>query len=289
MLSKVKVGCYFCRKQFLTKRAYFIFNKEAGYNSFCSQKCQYKSRLRGKTLYCGNSGCNKNFYRTPSSISTFNYCSKPCAAIINNQKYPKWPIKYCKKCFEPFRREGSPYCSAECGKLGRFKYTKNEIINTVKKYYREYSRTPAKRELPEIFHKAIHMFGSWNNTILEAGLTPHRSHDSRMYKRSKTKALDGHLCDSVSEAIIDNWLHKNDIVHARNTSYPNTNHLADWSINNAKTFIEYFGLAKDSPRYDRAIKEKMKICQKNNIKLVSIYPRHLYPKNSLDKYLSKLL
>lgn len=127
----------------------------------------------------------------------------------------------------------------------------------------------------------IHTFGTWNKTIEAAGLIPNRSHDHRMYKRSMTKALDGHLCDSISEALIDNWLSAHGIPHERNVKYPQTNHRADWKIQGS-IFVEYFGLAKDSPRYDRAITLKKKLCEENGVKLVEIYPNDLYPKIAID-------
>lgn len=296
MLSTVKTRCHCCHKQFLTKRAYFIFNKGAGYNSFCSKKCHYKSRLLGKTIICGNPNCNKKFYRAPGDISTNNYCSKSCAAIINNQKYPKWPKRYCAKCGKEFKNRESKYCSRECGYSTLYnnkghiatKYTSEEVKNEIMGMSKKLSRTPTKRELGNISHAAIRMFGSWNNAITTLGLTPHRSHDHRMYRRTPTKAADGHLCDSISEAIVDNWLHKNKIGHTRNVSYPTTNHRADWAIGD-NIFIEYFGLAKDSPRYDREIKVKQGLCKKGGILLIEIYPSDLYPKLNLDKKIKFLV
>lgn len=288
MLSTVRLKCYFCRKYFLTKRAYFIFNKESGYNSFCSRRCHYKSKFRGKFLTCDNPTCNKRFYRAPNDILSNNYCSRSCAAIVNNQKYPKWPVKHCKKCQKPFRREGSPYCSIECGKLGRFKYTKEEIVKIIQNHHKNTGRVPAKRELVGISEKATHMFGSWNKAILSANLVPNRSYDHRMYKRLLGKAKDDHKCDSVSEILIDNWFYNNKIKHLRNVPYPNTKHVADWAVNNGRVFVEYFGLAKDSPRYDGSIKEKKRLCKKYKIKLIGIYPEDLYPKSCLDDKLAKL-
>ncbi len=294
MLSRVKIRCYFCRKQFLTKRAYFIFNKNAGYHSFCSKKCHYKSKIRGSIILCENHECGKKFYRAPGNISASNYCSKSCAAIVNNQRYPKWPKRYCKVCGKEFKNRESKYCSSKCGWSSFHyshvpKYSKEQIISIIKNHYGKNKRVPAKREIMEISHKAIHQFGSWNNAIIAANFTPHRSHDHRMYRRMKTKANDGHVCDSISEAIVDNWLTKRGIPHNRDTKYPTTDHKADWSIKNGKIFVEYFGLAKDSPRYDRAVKEKIKLCRKNKIKLIGIYPKDLYPNNQLDKILSRLI
>ena len=261
MLSKVKIRCYFCRKQFLTKRAYFIFNQKVGYHSFCSKKCESAYRLIGKWLVCENTSCKKKFYRPKNDILKHNYCSRSCAAVVNNQKYPKWPVKYCKKCKEPFRREGSPYCSVECGKLGRFKYTKEELTSLLRNHFDKNGRVPARREVPEISHKATHLFGSWSSALIAAGLKPHRSHNHRMYRCMKTKAHDGHVCDSISEAIIDNWLTENKIPHTRDAKYPTTNHKADWAIKSGDIFVEYFGLAKDSPRYDREVKVKKNLCR----------------------------
>lgn len=108
-----------------------------------------------------------------------------------------------------------------------------------------------------------------------------------MYKRIITKALDGHSCDSVSELLIDNWFTQNNIPHQKDIPYPKTNHKADWeiSVGNKEIFVEYFGLANDSPRYDRTIKEKIKLCQNCKIPLIEIYPKDIYPKNILDNNL----
>lgn len=277
------------------KNAYFIFNKKAGYNSFCSKKCHYKSRIRGKFLSCGNPECNKKFYRSQNDISLFNYCSKSCAATVNNKRYPKWPKRYCVKCGVEFKNRDSKYCSSKCGLSALYnnrghiatKYAPEEIQKAIKQLAEKLGRSPSRRELGNMSYAAIRSFGSWNKAIFTVNLKPHRSHSNRMYKRVRTKARDGHVCDSVSEAIIDNWLHKNKIKHSRNVRYPSTNHLADWAIGD-NIFVEYFGLAKDSPRYDRAVKKKKVICQRNNIKLVEIYPKDLYPKILLDSKLNKL-
>jgi hypothetical protein len=168
--------------------------------------------------------------------------------------------------------------------------TPKELLNIIKIAFKKSGRVPARREMLKGRDKAcVKIWGSWNNTIIAAGLQPNRSHSQRMYKRVKAKAIDGHLCDSISELLIDNWLYKNNILHERDVNYPETHHKADWGIStrNQKIFVEYFGLANDSPRYDRAIKEKLGLCQKNKIYLISIYPKDLYPKNFLEDNLKK--
>lgn len=95
-------------------------------------------------------------------------------------------------------------------------------------------------------------------------------------------ALDGHRCDSISEALVDNWLTRQSIPHDRNVPYPQTGHKADWGIGK-RFFVEYFGLASDSPRYDRSILAKRRLCKANNIRLIEIYPKDLYPIMNLDR------
>ncbi len=149
---------------------------------------------------------------------------------------------------------------------------------------RKLKRTPAKREMLDIASAAVNTFKTWNGAIKAAGLVTNRSHDHRMYKRVMTTARDGHSCDSISEAIIDNWLTEHKIAHQRDVKYPDTNHKADWVIGK-RIFVEYFGLANDSPRYDREIRKKRAICKKVGIKLIAIYPKDLYPQVRLEKKL----
>lgn len=237
-----------------------------------------------------------------------NYCSSSCAASVNNRqypkrskspewlkKYPRWPKMKCGTCGKEFDNRNSIYCSNECGRLAiskyrssKSKYSQEQIFAVLGKFFEKYNRAPAKREVLEIVGCATNTFGSWTATIEAAGLKPHRSDDNRMYRRTRTKARDGHVCDSVSEALIDNWLTENKIGHVRNAKYPDSNHRADWVVL-GDVFIEYFGLVNDSPRYDRSINKKREICKNYNIKLIQIYPSDLYPKSHLDDKLGLLI
>lgn len=281
--------CTNCKKQFLRFVHHIRESHKLKHTIYCSRKCVYEHKTTAKLVECKNSSCSKKFYRNIARISTQNYCSRSCAAIVNNKKYPKWPARYCLFCTKPHNRNGSPYCSPECGKAGRFTYTKDEMLDLIRLTYHQTGRVPAKREVKELSDKCAHLFGTWNNAIIAAGLTPHRSDDHRMYKRTMTKARDGHVCDSISEAIIDNWLTEHNIHHQRNAAYPNTGHKSDWAIKKGKVFVEYFGLAQDSPRYNRTVKEKVLLCRKNHIKLVCIYPQDLYPHNRLDNVFKSLM
>ena len=282
-----EIKCDYCRKLFFKSQSRINENKKFGHNFYCSGKCLALNRYRRKAVVCKN--CGKKFERCLSDISINNYCSLSCSATVNNKKFPKRGpgFKICKICTKRFFGNNL-YCSKVCYQKSRVCNKPNDLIKSLKEIYSKLGRVPAKREISEFARACIYAFGSWNNAVRAAGLKPNRSHENRMYKRLMTKAKDGHLCDSISEAIIDNWLNEHNIFHDRNVKYPTTNHRADWVIANA-VFIEYFGLAEDSFRYDRAIRVKKELCKQHKIRLIEIYARDLYPKNNLENKLRFLL
>ena len=292
-MNLVKVKCVFCGKEYFREVGRVNEAKKFGWNQYCSKECQNKTKTTRVEMVCGNPNCDKLVSRIlhefKNSKSGLVFCSHSCAAIMNNKKFPKRKAKMrvCVKCRKQFlRRKGYfKYCSTECKNKARPKLTPHKLIDIIKTKTQELGRVPARRELRNINDSCRKLFGSWNNAVLAAGFTPNRSHDNRMYKRSNAKALDSHLCDSVSELLIDNWLYQNNIPHERDARYPGTHHKADWQIisKNQKIFVEYFGLANDSPRYDRAVKEKKEICHKHKIKLIEIYHWDLYPKRQFEK------
>jgi hypothetical protein len=294
MAKFIKVRCKNCNKVFLKDERYYKENIKLGHNFYCSRKCEYKYKTRRKILRCEN--CGKKFERTPCAISPHNFCSQSCAAIINNKKRPERNAKKikCENCGKFFKKwvvGNKKYCSLDCFAKARF-YKPEELLKIIKNAAKKLKRVPARREFSGSIDKAcIRFFGSWNKAVSAAGLIPNRSHDDRMYKRVNAEAIDGHLCDSISEVLIDNWLYKNGVLHEKDVHYPRTNHKADWAIisKGNKTFIEYFGLANDSPRYDRSVKEKEMLCKKQGIPLIAIYPKDLYPKTYLDKNLKNKL
>ena len=291
MTKSRKITCINCKTLIFRSVAHINENLKLGRNFYCSLKCQSQYLSQKKSLPCENNNCSNTFSRSPKEISCHNYCSRSCAIKINNRKFPKRKalISICQNdlCGREFKGVNK-YCSRLCVFIAKRKYTSEELIEIIQKVANKLGRTPAKREIKEVSERAIKLFGSWNKAIIAAGLQPLRSHSQRMYKRTNTKAKDGHICDSISEALVDNWLTEKEIVHKRNFPYPKTGHRADWAILDGKLLIEYFGLAKDSPRYDRTIRRKKAICRRHKLQLVAIYPDDLYPKNRLDEKLKSL-
>lgn len=291
MATLIQVTCKRCGISFYRDAGHVKENQKLGHNFYCSLLCQFSARVSRKILVCENGACGKQFERTLKHVLIHNYCSQSCAAIVNNQKFPKrgpgfriCEYKKCKKRFQGWRQ----YCSRLCMRMGRRRYLPEELLEILKFAAHKLERTPAKRELPDVKGCIVKAFGTWNKAIIAAGLEPNRSHDHRMYSRTKTKAKDGHVCDSISEAIIDNWLTQQHIPHDKNVAYPDTHHTVDWRLESG-TFVEYFGLAKDSPRYDREIVIKKELCRRHGIRLVEVYPHDLYPVTKLhDKFMLQL-
>lgn len=289
MAAFQRISCKICAVPIWRSRGRVNENLKFKHGFYCSKKCISLARRNRKLIQCENKRCGKTFDRVQSGVSPHNFCSRSCAVAVNNQRFPKRGIgprecanNSCKNLVKGWLK----YCSAECREGVRRRFTKKELILSIQNTVNSFGRTPAKREVVNLAGACVYYFGSWNNAIVAAGFTPNRSDDHRMYKRAKAKALDGHICDSISEVIVDNWLTKNNVIHQKGARYANTNFRADWLVGD--TFVEYFGLTNDSPRYDREIKRKRNFCRRNNLKLMAIYPKDLYPKVLLDNKLKEL-
>lgn len=286
-MTIVDVTCSFCRRKYKKELRRFNEAKKFGWKFYCSARCLSLGRNKQKTFNCANPSCNNVIRRAPHEIplSGFCFCSKSCAAVINNPKSPKrrTKIKTCPVCGEQFTGQ-KIYCSRKCQIIRLKEYLsipKEKLLNTIKEFYRTHGRIPFKKEF---FHAkaARRYFGTWNKAIEAAGFSPNPVRFAKKYT-----ANDGHKCDSLAEKIIDDWLYARKIIHLRNFRYDGTKFSADFKIGNI--FIEFFGLNGQLRRYDELLKQKLNIVKKNNLKLISIYPNDLFPQNRLDKLLGELL
>ncbi len=163
----------------------------------------------------------------------------------------------------------------------REKHTKLSLIKKITDFYEKNGRIPLKREF-NMHDQYLRHFKSWNDTIRIAGFDPNPILFSK-----KFIANDGHGCDSFTEKIIDDWFYKNNINHKRNYKYAETKMTADFFIE-PNVIIEFFGLAGIQKNYDSIIKRKNNLAKKLNLKLIAIYPKHLFPLNQLKEVLSFL-
>ncbi|HKZ35764.1 MAG TPA: hypothetical protein VJ242_03560 [Patescibacteria group bacterium] len=287
---ELEVTCDWCGKEF--DREVRRIN-EAGsrdWKQYCSPECLRKSKLNGKDLICDNSECNKKFYRPKRDfdIATRHFCSHSCRArVLNLEK----GIKNMKKCLNSDCKEKvlsfKKFCSNECfqqyRKINFNPHYKERVLSAIKQFVKENDRIPFKQEMMKFYHPARFVFGTWNKAVEAAGFTPNQLKFTHKYS-----ANDGHICDSLAEKIIDDWLTARKIKHLFHEAYPYAgNFKSDFKVGDY--WIEFFGLAGQHKRYDELKTEKLRIIKKNKLHLISIYPKDLFPKSKLNQLLSCLL
>jgi len=90
------------------------------------------------------------------------------------------------------------------------------------------------------------------------------------------------------EKVIDDWLYARKVGHSVNVSYPGQDRLtADFVVGDV--WIEFFGLSGEHKRYDELKKEKLDLVEQWGLRLVEIYPCHLFPENRLLDLLEFLM
>jgi hypothetical protein len=101
-------------------------------------------------------------------------------------------------------------------------------------------------------------------------------------------AEDGHRVRSRGELAIDNWLYKNNIVHAYEKQLSNADGVletmhSDFFIPSSNTYIEFWGM--DDKKYMKRKEEKIDFYKTNNLNLISVSPENI---KDLDKILEQL-
>jgi hypothetical protein len=285
-MSKVTIKCFYCNKEFQRETGRYNEAVKRSWHQYCSQKCQSNSKTRRIKKGCANPKCNKQVSRQlnefKKSKSGRIFCSLSCATSVHNSESPKRQavIRRCLYCKKEFVG-GKKYCSKKCKDKSQV-ISKQEICKKIQKFYEKYKRIPVKKEFPH--HNASrNRFSSWNKAIKAAGFKP-----NPVLFAKKHKAKDGHMCDSLSERIVNDWLSDNNLEHKINVPYPgNLQFTCDFVVD--KYFIEFFGLEGELPKYTKTIKEKRRLAQEYNLNMIELKPEHILPKNQLDTVLNFLL
>ena len=279
------VSCSQCNKAVFRNKKRINEAKKFGWKTYCSYKCQSKFRNKQVKLLCFRPGCNKVFKRSPRELKKVeaSFCSQSCSAKFYNVKREKI-VKICAdpRCKNEFSGRNK-YCSLACVPVPQSSYTKKKIIKDIRAFNSKKRRIPTKKDLMKLYRPARKLFGTWNNAIKVAGFKP----NPVMFAK-KHIANDGHKCDSLSEKIIDDWLYARKISHKTNVPYPDNNgQTADFKVKNL--YIEFFGLSGEHKRYDQLKNKKLRLIKKRKLKLIEVYPKHLFPKNKLSEALSILV
>jgi hypothetical protein len=140
--------------------------------------------------------------------------------------------------------------------------------------------------LPRPFFIKEH-FKSWSHLLNDADLLT--SPISKGKGGYKSIASDGHLCLSIPERTICEFLTKFKIVHEKEPFYPKIldNHLgdsrADWLIDD--TYVEFAGMM-GIKEYESKMKKKITFAKANGLKLIVITPKDV---DNLEKIFSEFI
>lgn len=112
----------------------------------------------------------------------------------------------------------------------------------------------------------------------------------------KNRAIDGHICKSSGEVMIDNILYRNHVCHAYQKTVKEIDSetertvVSDWYIPLTASkgiYIEYWGM--DKKDYQDNKEEKIALYQKNNLKLIEIHKNDINSEDILEDNLYRQL
>jgi hypothetical protein len=113
---------------------------------------------------------------------------------------------------------------------------------------------------------------AWTRILVDAGLA---DDGIRLSRGAVLQAVDGHLCLSMQEKAVDDFLHQHGIDHAREPLYPydkqlnpNTRRRADWLLSDG-TFVEMWGMPND-PTYAAKMREKTELATRHRLQLIGL-------------------
>jgi hypothetical protein len=113
---------------------------------------------------------------------------------------------------------------------------------------------------------------SWTQLLIDSGLAPRGIRSGR---GTIIRARDGHLCLSLRERAVCDFLHVHQLSHTREPRYPRDEQLnprglrrADWRLSDG-TFVELWGMASDPP-YAAKMIEKRLLAERHGLRLLEI-------------------
>lgn len=225
----------------------------------------------------------------------FEQLSKPRTCVVCSNEFrvidlPDWVY---------FGSNGFQDCCFQCPILGRPR--KAELMRLAPEFVQSCGFIPNADASPinyaftsrlsganraEVFHAYGRMggtehvkkkFGSWFKGLVETCSVPEGVQSTA--RGVRCLAEDGHVCHSLDEQRIDNWLFAKKLSHEREPQYPphptlnaSGSRRADWKVGD--TFIEYFGLVGDAD-YERKMDEKIMLSTELQIDMIAIYPSDL--------------
>jgi hypothetical protein len=308
-MKMIDVTCDFCNDVFERSIGRANEAKRNGWKSFCSPECisNYRNKRIQTTCACCGKEIEVREKELKKSKNKRSFCSKSCAAKVNNvgRKYTnehklnisKGVLDSCKNreihirgtkncvvCGKEFKvAKNNICCSRPCGQIHRFgslPLTKEEVISQIQHIYENNGVAPSSKEVAKkLTHAAIRFFGSWNKAMKELDIKP----NTQWMSKKRLTCKDGHIADSISERIVDEWLFTHGIEHERRKKYPGTSMDCDFYLTSQNVWLEYFGLHREHLEYDEKVEVKRKLAKEKGLLLLEVLPEHLYPEIKLEE------
>ena len=122
-MTKVKVNCKNCEKEFEMELGRYNYYIKKEWNYYCEMKCQGDafSKEKDKRILVDCKNCGKEFKKRRGQVkkSKNHFCSRSCSATYNNKGKcrnkgnPKLEIS-CLNCNEKVKKGASKYCGNQC-------------------------------------------------------------------------------------------------------------------------------------------------------------------------------
>ena len=251
---------------------YVVGRYSAFWNDEIKQRVRDLMRTIDKKKDCEL--CQKE-YSLHDDIFTYDSFGKKAIDCL----YPNLFLNVCPKCFKNIFNDYNRGSAKT--KLSRlydlFLFTGDIPTQDFEKILYLYKDHDSLLKLIKIFQKLLtpdgykEEFGSFFAALVKSGILPEGS--KQMTIGTMVLAKDGHLCLSVPEKEIDDFLYSSGIPHNKEVYYPGSNMRADWEILGREkiTFVEYFGFMTNKDYAEKSA-DKKKRAASNNIELIDIYP-----------------
>jgi hypothetical protein len=202
-------------------------------------------------------------------------------------------LDFCAPCLSPRVLQGTGSASHSPQDVGQYLRALSALIQAVPHQgfgedpedllYRPYQEKLEILRLLTQKPKTSHikkLFGSWLHALIAAEILENGARETS--RGTMCLAKDGHVCYSLAEKTIDDFLYAHQVQHKKEPHYPGSNYRADFLVKGA--YVEYFGLAGDDS-YDSKTKLKIELAAAAGIRLIQIYPKNLVDSSWLRKTL----
>ena len=175
-----------------------------------------------------------------------------------------------------------------------YKYDDEMLLNTLKQAIQEHGRVPTLTEIREWtgYPESTYRYHFGNFTEICKMIEEERPEYLPSSRKNKVKEAyigkDGNKYHSISEIIIGDELYELGYQYYYDKTYIKFFNIEDfgtmrfdWYLYDLGIVIEFFGLPNQE-KYAQKMHLKQQICQKNNIKLISLFPEDVENSNLLN-------